>query len=125
MIKTFISLIVTLAVVLTGGIIEQIGLGSQYKHFHNELVDALIAAENDNLDSVHFENLYNDWCKLKERSEFWVNHNDTNEMNMRMCECMSYVQNNDMEQAHMQLMVMVFFSEYIPEALHPRLENIF
>lgn len=125
MLKTLVSLLITLALILTAGIFEEIRLSGMYNKLKLQLIDASIAAENDELDPVMFDNIYNGWIYLKEASEFWVNHNDTNEMNLRMCECRSYVESGDMKQAHMQLTAMIFLAEYIPEAILPHIENIF
>ncbi|MEG1711189.1 MAG: DUF4363 family protein [Clostridia bacterium] len=123
--KNIISLIIAVLIVFVFGFAELAIVINGYAELTKQLSDLLVLADNETITETEIQTCYNYWEHLREISEFWLNHNDINEINMRMAECMSYVRKKDFSQVRMQINVMLFFAEFIPKALQPTLENIF
>jgi len=122
--KTIISLIIATAVLFAIGFAEIAVLKGGYGKFSDMLWEMLVAADNETIDEVSFQSVIIYWEELRHMSEHFVNQNDLNEINMRLEECRSYVHNEDYEQAYMQLNVLLFFSQYVPQVNLPLLKNI-
>ena len=123
--RTIISLIIAIAIIIVGGVFELNNITCGYCELSEKLSKLLISAENETITDTEFCEVFIFWTKLREESEVWLNHNDINEINMRMAECESYIKKEDYEQARMQINVMLFFADYIPRSLRPTLQNIF
>ena len=96
-----------------------------FSEFNGMLGEMLSEADKETIDEVKFQSVMNYWEKLRPKAECIVNHGDLSEINMRMNECMSFIHNEEYAEAYMQIKVMLFLSEYIPELIIPGITTIF
>ena len=123
--RTVISLFVALVLLGFFGAAEMVVMTKGFSELNGMLGEMLSEADKETIDEVKFQSVMNYWEKLRPKAECIVNHGDLSEINMRMNECMSFIHNEEYAEAYMQIKVMLFLSEYIPELIIPGITTIF
>ncbi|MDD4291645.1 MAG: DUF4363 family protein [Clostridia bacterium] len=124
MIRSIVLAIITLVLVVAIGTIEVVFIRNSYEKLKDDLMKIDMLTEAEAVTDEDFRPILEYWAKLKERSELFINHNDTTEFNMRVEECKAYIHGKDYQGAKTQLSVLIFLADYIPESISPHFENI-
>ena len=122
--RTVISLIVAFVLLALCGTAELIVLKNSFAELNKMLGEMLIKADNKAINEAEFQSVVNYWEEMRPVVECIATHGDLNEINMRLNECMSFIHNEDYEQAYMQIKVLLFLSDYIPNLFVPNITTI-
>jgi len=123
--KNVIVGVVALVLLIAFGVIEVVVLKDDYQDLYQETDKLLQLCSEKSLDVQTYQQFCDKWVKLREKSELFLHHVDVYELNLRIYETASYVQNNSFDDAHAQLCVVRQLLAYVPHLITPNFEHIF
>lgn len=123
--KKQILIVIILIVLLVGsGIGECLIVRSAFSEFSNRLETLWEQAGKKAVDYSSFEDCLSYWKKMRERLEFFLNHLDITEIDLRLAECKAYLINNDYTNAMAQLSILIEMADHVPHMALPSIEHI-
>lgn len=123
-IKHIIIPIVVLAIIIGFGIFEAMCVKKIYKDFENKIDNLIESCRNETLDVDSYAVFCQEWLKVREKSELFLPHNDVYEMNLRVSEIKTYVEQEDYELCLAHLSVMKDLAKYISHLATPSIQHV-
>ena len=123
--KNVIVGVVALVLLIAFGVIEVVVLKDGYQDLHQDAENLLQLCNEKRLDVQTYQQFCDKWLKLREKSELFLPHIDVYELNLRIYETSSYVQNGSFDNAHAQLTIIQQLLNYVPHLITPSFEHIF
>lgn len=124
MVKTIITGLLVLLLIITCGVLEVVFLTRDYDRLHEECVSLMELTEQQQLTPERFDDFRADWEKLRETSEIFLPHLDVYELNLRFAEADSYVRQQDFDALHAQLSIIEELLSYVPHLMKPSWKHI-
>ncbi len=125
MVKSIITVIISLLLLIGGAVYEQIYVNSAF----DELKEQAIIMQRKEADktAVYDDalNLQNFWIKKKEKMHAFVSHNDIKELDMWIAEGAAFTKLKDYGEAMTKYSVLADLCESIPKGYLIRFENVF
>ncbi|MBO5773167.1 MAG: DUF4363 family protein [Clostridia bacterium] len=123
-VKTWITLFIALAIVLSAGLFEVFFLRNEYDKMLQKCDDMIALCQTERATLSQYQQLERDWYKLRETTELMLPHVDTYELSLRFSECATYVKDGDFKNAEAQLNVARDLLQYIPHMMIPNIRHI-
>lgn len=125
MVRSLISIIISVCILIVGGIYEQLYLRNTFNNFRSELEIIYDKTEKEIVTETDVSVIQNKWSELKKSLHVFVSHNDIKEFDMWIAESVSYVKQKNYGEALDKLEVAIELTEQIPKGYLIRFENIF
>ena len=125
MVKSVITVIVSVLILAGAAIYEQIYVNSAFDRL---LEQALIMQEketNKTATPADAENVRNCWIKEKEKMHAFISHNDIKELDMWLSEGIAFTKSGKYEEAYTKYVVIADLCKSIPKGYLIRFENVF
>lgn len=125
MIKTIVSIIITLGLILSAGIYEQKRVKNTFSDFEKvlhalyEKTESSIVTYEDGTATEEF------WEKRKNTLHVWLPHTAILEIDYQLYEAVGYIYVRDFDSALPKLEILLGMCENIPQSYRFSLENIF
>lgn len=125
MVKSIVSVLVVLGILIAGAAFEQNYIHNEFGEFSavvatlDEKVTAETATEADALA------VQQNWLTHKSRMHVFIPHTEIKEIDLWLAETVSYVKSENWEEARAKLVVLTELVEQIPRTFRFRLENLF
>lgn len=125
MVKSIVSVLVALGILIAGAAFEQNYIHNEFGEFSavvatlDEKVTAETATEADALA------VQQNWLTHKSRMHVFIPHTEIKEIDLWLAETVSYVKSENWEEARAKLVVLTELVEQIPRTFRFRLENLF
>ena len=125
MIRTIVSIFITLAILVGVSAFELFYVDYTFKSFHEILLTLYDKVES--ATATHEDGLIvkNYWQNKKEILHIWVPHTALQEMDLQLNESIGYIYLQDYESAQPKLEVLIGLSEDIPRSYKIGVPNIF
>lgn len=125
MIKTIISTLVAIAILICAGIYENKQVSNSFNAFYDFLQQTEIKLENKTASVQDALALENFWFEKKRKLHVWIPHNDIKEIDLWMAECVAYSNNGDFDECLCKIKVLKVLAKQVPFNFILKLENIF
>lgn len=122
--KQIIATVVIFLMLVGFGLTEVFVVKDNFVRLETRLTEMYDKAENETLTEEEYNAVWEDWKNRREHIEFFLNHMDFTEMDLRMAECRSYVRQGDYDAAQAQIGVLIELTHHIPHMLIPTPEHI-
>ncbi|MEG1528214.1 MAG: DUF4363 family protein [Clostridia bacterium] len=122
--KSLIIALILLVVVITGGVLEFVLVGKEYKKFEKQVEVYKQKAFDKTITNENVIDMKKQWIKLRELSELFLPHIDTYELNLRITDCTAFVELKDYKNAYNQLSIIAMLAEYIPNLAVPDIQHV-
>ena len=125
MVKTIVSILITLALIIGVSVFEVFYVESSFLEFHAllcglyEKVEANAAKHEDGLAVQKF------WKEKKKSLHVWLPHTTLEPIDLQLSEAMGYLFEGQLTDALPKLEVLIDISENIPSSFQFKLGNIF
>lgn len=123
--KHVIIPIVALIVVLGVGIFESISVFNTFKKFEDNVDELIELCDQEALTVPVYDDFYKKWLKIREKSEFFLPHNDIYEITLRVGETKAYVEQQDFKLCQANLSVIKELAFYVSHLAIPSLGHVF
>ncbi len=125
MVKSFITVLVSFAILIGGAIYEQIYLKNTFNELHDSFsaINEKIIDENATADDIL--GLQSLWIEKKEKLHAFIPHNDIKEVDLWVAEAVYYAKDKDFTEARAKISVVIELFEQIPKTFLIKFENIF
>lgn len=124
MTKTIVTGLVVLLVIIACGVLEVVFISQDYNRLHEECVEMMTLAEQQQVTEEQFKHFRDEWENLRETSEIFLPHLDVYELNLRFAEAESYVKQGDFDALHAQLSIIEELLDYVPHLMKPSWKHI-
>ncbi len=124
MVKSFISLIVAVVLLLGLTFLEQFYINNTFKEFKVIMVDIYEKIENDTAKKEDVLTAQKFWIDKKEKLHVFIPHNDIKEIELWLAESVTLVENDKKEDAISKIDVVIELIEQIPKIYSFRIENL-
>ncbi len=124
MTKQIFTVVVLLCLLVGGGFWETDYVKRAFCELETELDWLIDLTEREAITETDFRQVKENWYRIREKIEFFLNHTDIIEFDYRMAECESCVKYRKFQPAHAQLFVMKELSRHIPHMITPSIEHI-
>lgn len=124
MVKTIITGLVVLLLIVTCGVLEVVFISRDYNQLHQQCVEIMEYTEKEEVTEKQFQKFRKDWEKLRETSEIFLPHLDVYELNLRFAEAEAYVKNQDYDALNAQLSIIEELLSYVPHLMKPSWKHI-
>ena len=125
MVKSIISIVIALALLISGAFIEQHLVKHEFGLFQDILTEMYEKIEKEECNKEDALSVQKWWVKKKESLHIYIPHNDIREIDYWLAETVSLVYTNDFDDALSKVEVLIEICEHIPDTYNLRLENIF
>ena len=125
MIRTIVSIFITLAILVGVSAFELFYVEYTFKHFHEILLTLYDKVENASATYEDGLTVQNYWQRKKEILHIWVPHTALQEMDLHLDESIGYIYLQDYPNALPKLEVLIGLSENIPRSYKIGVPNIF
>ena len=123
-IKQFLATLFIMLVLIAAGLTEIFVMQNNFGQFGDRLSECYEKAVSETLTEKEFDELDKYWINLRENIEFFINHQDFTEVDLRMAECKVYVAEKNFQSAAVQIGVIIEMTKHIPHTLLPTPEHI-
>ena len=124
MVKSIISALVVVAILITGMIFESIFVKNQFAQAHEATTIVYEKTLNQTATEDDVYNLQNLWLNKKEYLHIFIPHNEIKEVDLWLSECVKLVKDKEWTDAITKLEVLRELFEQIPKTFRPSIENI-
>ncbi len=124
MVKSFISLIVSVVLLLGLIFVEQFYINNTFKEFKVIMVDIYEKIKNDRAKKEDIIKAQEFWIDKKEKLHVFIPHNDIKEIELWLAESSTLVENDKKEDAISKIDVVIELIEQIPKIYSFRIENL-
>ncbi len=125
MVKSFISVIISMGILIGGAIYEQIYLNNTFDELHEKfsVLDEKITENAADYDDVL--SLQSLWIDKKQQLHVFIPHNEIKEVDLWVAEAVYYAKINDFKETKAKLSVTIELIEQIPKTFAVKFENVF
>lgn len=124
MVRSIISIIVSLTILALSGIYEQSYLKNNFNELKFTLENTYEKAKNETITDDDVIIVQNKWRRLKRSLHIFVPHNDVKELDMWIAESVSYVKQKNYGEAIDKIEVAIELTTQIPNGYLLKIENI-
>lgn len=124
MVRSIISIIVSLTILALSGVYEQSYLKNNFNDLRFTLENTYEKAKNETITDDDAIIVQNKWRKLKKSLHIFVPHNDVKELDMWIAESVSYVKQKNYGEAIDKIEVAIELTTQIPNGYLLKIENI-
>lgn len=125
MVKSIVTVIVSLLVLICGAIYEQIYVTNAFERL-SDRVSVMQKKELDGTATVSDAKAVQDfWIKEKEKMHAFVSHNDIKELDLWLSEGVAFTKNGKFDEAFTKYAVVFDLCKSIPKGYLIRFENVF
>ena len=124
MVKTLVSIIISVGILILGGIAEQFYLEKTFDGLHDDFVMAYQKIENQTATPNDANAIKTVWLSKKKFLHYFISHNDIKEMDLWLAETVAYLKLGNLEEAISKMSVAISLCEQLPKNYLIRFENI-
>ena len=124
MVKTILSILISILILILAGIGEQIYLRKTFDNLHEDFTLAYMKIKDEKATPDDANAIRTRWIAQKKKLHFFISHNDIKEMDLWLSETVAYLKLGDIEEAVSKLEVAIHLTEQIPINYFIRFENI-
>ena len=124
MVKSIISTIFAILILVFGCMLEQRYINLTFNNFKDIMVEVYTKVENDMAVKEDVLSAQKFWINKKEKLHIFIPHNEIKEIDLWLAESSTLVENNKKEDALSKLDVVIELLEQIPKTFSFRIENI-
>ncbi len=124
MVKSLISLIVAIIMLLGISLYEQYYINKSFDEFKKIMVVIYDKIENDTATKEDIISAQKYWIKKKETLHVFIPHNDIKEIDLWLAESSTLIENKKKEDAISKIDVVIELIEQIPKTYSFRIENL-
>jgi hypothetical protein len=125
MVKTIISIIAVVCLLVTFSVYEQLFVSKQFDEFHGVLQTLYVKIEDTTASSDDVYAVQKNWLDKKRFLHAFIPHNEIKEIDLWLSEAVTLVGNKKWEDALSKIEVLIELSEQIPKTFLLTVENIF
>jgi hypothetical protein len=125
MVKTAWSIIISIAILVLGGVAEQFYLEKTFDELHGDFVMAYQKIDDETATPNDVLAIKTKWLSKKQFLHYFISHNDIKEMDLWISETVAYLKLGNFEEAISKMDVAISLCEQIPKNYLIRFENIF
>lgn len=125
MVKSLLTAIISLALLIGAGIGEQAYLNKAFNDISSTLSVVYSKTEEKTVTQSDVEILQNKWHSYKRSLHVFLSHNDVKEFDLWIAETVSYVKQKNYGEALDKIEVAIELARQVPKGYAVRLENIF
>ena len=125
MVKTIISIIAVICLLVTFSVYEQLFVSKQFDEFHDVLQTLYVKIEDNTATSDDVYAVQKNWLDKKRFLHAFIPHNEIKEIDLWLAESVTLVGNKKWEDALSKIEVLIELSEQIPKTFSLTFENIF
>ena len=125
MVKTVWSIIISVAILVLGGVAEQFYLEKTFDELHGDFVMAYQKIDDETATPNDVLAINTKWLSKKQFLHYFISHNDIKEMDLWISETVAYLKLGNFEEAISKMDVAISLCEQIPKNYLIRFENIF
>ena len=122
--KHMIIPLIALVLVVGFGIYESLSVYNTYKEFEKEIDNLMPLCYDEDLTDEIFADFCDYWTDVREKSEFFLHHNDVYEITLRIGEIKAYVKQKDYDLCVAHLSVIKDLAAYIGHLAIPSFEHV-
>lgn len=124
MVKSLISIFVTLALLAGFAAFEWTYVETQFDGFGKEIETLIDKVEAETANGEDAKAVQRSWENKKEHLHIWIPHNDISRIDDYMSETVRLVSEKDYTLALAKLEILSHLTECLPDTYRPALENI-
>lgn len=124
MVKTAISILISIFILALSGVCEQIYLTRTFDDLHEDFTLAYQKIKDENATADDANAIKSRWLAQKKKLHFFISHNDIKEMDLWLSEAVAYLKLGNAEEAVSKMEVAINLTEQIPQNYLIRFENI-
>lgn len=124
MVKTTISILISIFILALSGVCEQIYLTRTFDDLHEDFTLAYQKIKDENATADDANAIKSRWQAQKKKLHFFISHNDIKEMDLWLSEAVAYLKLGNTEEAVSKIEVAINLTEQIPQNYLIRFENI-
>ncbi len=124
MVKSLISLIVAIIMLLGISLYEQYYINKSFDEFKEIMVVVYDKIENETATKEDILSVQKYWIKKKEKLHIFIPHNDIKEIDLWLAESSTLIENKKKEDAISKIDVVIELIEQIPKTYSFRIENL-
>ena len=124
MVKTAISILISIFILALSGVCEQIYLTRTFDDLHEDFTLAYQKIKDENATADDANAIKSRWLAQKKKLHFFISHNDIKEMDLWLSEAVAYLKLGNTEEAVSKIEVAINLTEQIPKNYLIRFENI-
>ena len=125
MIKTFISMLITLAIIIGFSTFEIFYVQNTFSHFHSILQSLHQKTEDNQVTYEDGKAVISYWDNKKSTLHVWLPHTSLQEIDYQLNEAVGYLYIGDYKNAIPKLEILMTISTTIPESYSIGVGNIF
>ena len=125
MVKTTISIIAVICLLVTFSVYEQLFVSKQFDEFHGVLQTLYVKIEDNTASSDDVYAVQKNWLDKKRYLHIFIPHNEIKEVDLWLSESATLVRDKEWNDAISKIEVLIELSEQIPKTFSLTLENIF
>ncbi len=125
MVKSLVSLITAVTILIVGAILENNFIQDQFTEF-NAVLNTLYEKVDD--ESADIDDVYavqNNWLEKKKYLHAFIPHTEIKEIDLWLSESATLVRDKEWEDAISKIEVLIELTEQIPKTFSLRIENVF
>ena len=124
MVKTLLSIFISLALLVGAAVFETFYVGAQFHKFGDALETLEIKVRNESSTRGDAEAVRERWETEKKNLHSVIPHNDISYIDYWMGEAVSYIETKNFDDALSKIEVLITICEQIPQTYSVSLENI-
>ncbi len=122
--KVLITIIVSLILLVAGGVYEQVVVLKQFDEFKQSVLVCKDKADAKTLTFDDIKDLQTDWEDKRKYLHVFIPHTEIKEIGLWLSEAMAFTEYDNMEETADKLQVIYDLSCQIPENFRIKIENI-
>lgn len=124
MVKSIISIIISVLILVAGALYEQTVVLKQFNEFETTVTDLIKKSEEENVTVEEVKNMQKDWRDKKRFLHIFIPHNEIKEIELWISEAISFAEYENYEELTDKLKVLKDLSKEIPKTFLIRPDNI-
>ncbi|MBO5285475.1 MAG: DUF4363 family protein [Clostridia bacterium] len=124
MVKSIISIIISVLILVAGALYEQTVVLKQFNEFEATVTDLIKKSEEENITVEEVKNMQKDWRDKKRFLHIFIPHNEIKEVELWISEAISFAEYENYEELTDKLKVLKDLSKEIPKTFLIRPDNI-
>jgi len=125
MVKSFVSIFITLSLLLGAALFEWWYVDEQFESFQAELTTLYQKAENETANAEDASAVFRAWENRKDKLHVWIPHNDITRIDDYFSEALKYIDDQNYTLALAKLEILLVMCENLPSTYRLTLANIF
>ena len=125
MIKSLLTMLLALFLLLSATFLEQIIVQNTFEDFAVVIEQTQTKLASENPSKLDADGLQNFWLEKKRKLHVWIPHTEIKEIELWVSECVAYTQIEDFDEAYTKLDVLKTLAMQIPKNFSLQLENLF